>query len=72
MCNDLAFDTINIADILSSNTVVTITGLEENSIFAITVTAASATGNSINVSIHSMTTEAGEVLCSIKYINVVP
>ena len=68
MCTDMNIDTVNITGISSSISVITITGLEENSIFTITVTATSETGNAINVSVHSMTTEAGEVLNNIKDI----
>ena len=57
---------------ISGSTKYTITGLEEDSNYTITVTATNAAGSSVSVSVTGMTGEAGErqsdILCIYKHI----
>ena len=58
-CSDVDMDTVTFTDI-SSSISLTITGLEEDSSYVITVTGTSVTGNTDNVSVNAVTTEAGD------------
>ena len=57
---------------ISGSTKYTITGLEEDSNYTITVTATNAAGSSVSVPVTAMTGEAGErqsdILCIYKHI----
>ena len=64
-CSGVDMDAITIAAI-SSTVVLTIAGLEEDSSYAITVTATSVTGKTVNSSLKAMTMIAGEIL---KWVN---
>ena len=64
-CSKVDMDTVTITAV-SSRSIVTIVGLEEDSSYAITVTATSVTGNTVNFLDTAITTEAGEVLNNIK------
>ena len=53
---------------ISGSTKYTITGLEEDSNYTITVTTTNATGSSVSVPVTAMTGEAGERQSDIIYI----
>ena len=57
------------ATITDGSTSYTITGLEEDNSYTITVTAANAAGSVVSDPVTGMTGEAGEVLTDMVYIN---
>ena len=57
------------ATITGGSTSYTITGLEEDSNYTITVTATNATGSAVSDSVTGMTLEAGDRLCYIYSIS---
>ena len=57
--------------ITNGSTSYTITGLEEDSNYTVTVAATNALGRAVSVPVIGFTREAGEGLCDTKYIYII-